>query len=79
VRPEDVAIAAGPGPGRTEARVVVVEPMGNETIVILEKDGVRIVGRSVPDLEPRPGTPLWFEVAARQALFFDAETGMRLG
>ena len=38
----------------------------------------RIVGRSVPDLQPRPRASLWFEVAARQAHFFDAETGMRL-
>jgi multiple sugar transport system ATP-binding protein len=79
VRPEDVAVAAAPAPGRTEARVVVAEPMGNETIVILESGGVRVVGRAAADLDPRPGAPLWFDVAAGQAHFFDAETGRRLG
>ena len=79
VRPEDVVLAATPGPGRTEARVVVVEPMGNETIVILDSAGTRVVGRSAGDLEARPGAPLWFEVRAGQALFFDAQTGRRLG
>ena len=78
VRPEDVAVASAPGPGRTEARVVVVEPMGNETIVILESAGARVVGRSAADLDPRPGAPLWFEVRAGQAVFFDARTGTRL-
>jgi len=79
VRPEDVQVAPAPGPGRTEGRVVVVEPMGNETIVILESAGARVVGRSAADLETRPGAPIWFDVRPGQALFFDGASGQRLG
>jgi len=78
VRPEDVTLAATPGPGRTEAKVVVVEPMGNETIAILESAGARVVGRSPADLTARPGASLWFQVTG-EPLFFDAESGRRLG
>jgi len=79
VRPEDVSVAARPVPGGAEARVLVAEPMGNETIVTLERDGVRIVARASADLDLEPGAPLWFAPSAERALFFDAETGRRLG
>ena len=78
VRPEDVAIFPQSGPGRTEGRVVVVEPMGNETIVTLESAGARVVGRAEAGLDARPGGSLWFQVGG-EPLFFDAESGRRLG
>jgi multiple sugar transport system ATP-binding protein len=79
VRPEDVSVAPRPSAGAAEARVLVVEPMGNETIVTLEREGVRIVARAPSDLAAAPGAPLWFVPVPERALYFDAETGRRLG
>jgi multiple sugar transport system ATP-binding protein len=79
VRPEDVSVGERPSAGAAEARVLVAEPMGNETIVTLEREGARIVARAAADLSSEPGSTLWFAPVAERALFFDAETGRRLG
>ncbi len=78
VRPEDVSLAASPGPGRAAARVVVVEPMGNETIAVLDAGGTRVVARGAADLAARPGATLWFSVAPDRVLFFESATGRRV-
>jgi multiple sugar transport system ATP-binding protein len=57
VRPEDVSLFAVAGAGRVPARVVVVEPMGYETIAVLDAAGVRVVARAPADLPARPGRP----------------------
>jgi len=79
VRPEDVAVAATDGPGRAPARVVVVEPMGNETIAVLDAGGTRVVARGPADLPARPGATLWFSAAPDRVLFFESATGRRVG
>jgi len=78
VRPEDVSLAASPGPGRAPARVVVVEPMGNETIAVLDAGGTRVVARGPADLAAHPGATLWFSVAPDRVLFFESATGRRV-
>jgi ABC-type sugar transport system ATPase subunit len=79
VRPEDVSLTASPGPGRAPARVVVVEPMGNETIAVLDAGGTRVVARGPSDLPARPGSTLWFSVAPDRVLFFESGAGRRIG
>jgi len=64
--------------GWTEARVLVVEPMGNETIVSLDANGRRVVARAPADLDLAPGAPAWFSLAPGRALFFDGGTGLRV-
>jgi len=71
VRAEDVQVSAVAVAGWTEARVLVVEPMGNETIVTLEGGGRRVVARAPADLDLAPGAPAWFTVAPGRALSFD--------
>jgi len=78
VRPEDVSLTASPGPGRAPARVVVLEPMGNETIAVLDAGGTRVVARGPADLPARPGSTLWFSVASDRVLFFESATGRRI-
>jgi multiple sugar transport system ATP-binding protein len=78
LRPEDVAVFAQSGPGRTEGRVLLSEPMGNETIVTLLSEGERVVARATADFATRPESPVFFSVSPEKALFFDAETGQRL-
>jgi multiple sugar transport system ATP-binding protein len=78
VRPEDVSLSPTAGPGRAPARVVVVEPMGNETIAVLDAGGTRVVARGAADLPARPGDTLWFSVAADRALLFESASGRRI-
>jgi multiple sugar transport system ATP-binding protein len=79
VRPEDVSVSPAAGPGRAPARVLVVEPMGNETIVVLDAAGTRVVARGPADLPVRPGATLWFSVAPDRILFFESTSGRRIG
>jgi ABC-type sugar transport system ATPase subunit len=78
LRPEDIVLATAGAPGCAQGRVLVVEPMGNETLVTLERDGDRIVARGVPDFYVAAGTPVWFSIVPERALFFDAESGERI-
>jgi ABC-type sugar transport system ATPase subunit len=79
VRPEDIQLATAPAPGRVEARVVVVEPVGHETLVTLDSAGERVVARGGPELAAGPGQPLWFSIASGRAMLFDHDSGARLG
>jgi multiple sugar transport system ATP-binding protein len=78
VRPEDVKVRAAAQPGFSEARVGVVEPMGNETVVILDAEGRRVVARASADLQLAAGDAAWFTYDAGRALRFDAATGLRI-
>ena len=71
VRAEDVQVSAVAVAGWQEARVLVVEPMGNETIVTLEGGGRRVVARAAADLEIAAGDPVWFAVLPGRMLSFD--------
>jgi multiple sugar transport system ATP-binding protein len=76
VRPEDITIASDAGEGRVPGRVLVLEPMGNETIVTLESGGQRVVARAAAELAA--GDTLWFSIVPDRVLLFDPETGLRL-
>jgi multiple sugar transport system ATP-binding protein len=79
LRPEDVRLASEPGPGRSEARLVVVEPMGSETVLILESGGQRVTARAAGDHGGEPGATAWVAPDLERAVFFDGATGRRLG
>ena len=78
VRPEDVAIADGPRPDHVEGRVRVVEPMGSETVLILECAGERVTVRTQPDRTADAGGALWVRPDLRRAVYFDGQTGRRI-
>ena len=78
VRPEDVQLRLAAEPGWTEARVDVVEAVGNETIVFLSAAGGRVVARTGPDFPAGPGQPAWFRVDTGRILWFDGATGARI-
>ncbi len=77
IRPEDVAVFENPGPGRTPGRVLLSEPMGNETIVTLQSETARVVARASADFRARPDAPVFFSISAEKVLYFDAGTGRR--
>ena len=78
VRPEDVAVADEPRAGHVEGRVRIVEPMGSETVLVLEAGGERITVRTSPDRTVETGSALWVRPDLARAVFFDAQTGRRL-
>ena len=77
VRPEDVAVSNAPGPGHVEGRVRVVEPMGSETVLILDCAGERVTARTAPDRTAETGAVVWLRPDFARAVFFDNETGRR--
>ncbi len=77
IRPEDVAVFGEPGPGRTPGRVLLSEPMGNETIVTLQSEDTRVVARASADFRAPPDAAVFFSISAEKVLYFDAGTGRR--
>ena len=72
VRAEDIAVTAAPADGSDEVRVLVVEPMGSETLVTLEYRGQRLVARVAGDARFEPGQPAWVHLPPDRVLTFDA-------
>jgi ABC-type sugar transport system ATPase subunit len=52
---EDVVVTMSPVGAADEARVLVVEPMGSETLLTLEYRGQRLVARVAGDARFEPG------------------------
>lgn len=78
-RPEDVTVSAAPLPGFVEGRLLLTEPMGNETIVTLLSDGQRVVARAAADFSARPDEPVYFHVGQEKVVLFDGATGASVG
>ena len=78
VRPEDVEVTLAGGPGYAPARLLVAEPMGNETILTLLAGDAKVVARGPADWSSPPGSAVHFRFARGLALLFDAATGARL-
>jgi ABC-type sugar transport system ATPase subunit len=73
IRPEDVQLATSPASGWDAGRVLVVEPMGSESLVTVEQNGHRIVARVAPDVRAEPGQQVWMRLPPDRVLRFDAE------
>jgi multiple sugar transport system ATP-binding protein len=77
IRPEDIAVVPASGSEGADdglqARLVAVEPLGAETILILAPDGVRdeILARVGPEVTLRPGERVTLELNLRAAHLFD--------
>jgi ABC-type sugar transport system ATPase subunit len=78
IRPEDVAVQPASQPGWADARVVTVEPMGNETLVTLTRDGVTFVARGGADLASLDAPVVYVRIAPERAVIFDRQTGARI-
>jgi len=62
IRPEDVAVSASAAATAQPAQVIVVEPMGSETLVTLEFHAQRLVARVAADRRFEPGQAVWVEL-----------------
>jgi multiple sugar transport system ATP-binding protein len=79
IRAEDVEVSAAASPAGSEATVLVVEPMGSETLLTLDYRGQRLVARAAGDCRLEPGQTTWVSFPADRVLIFDRETGTRVG
>jgi multiple sugar transport system ATP-binding protein len=77
VRAEDVVVTAAPAEDAGDARVLVVEPMGSETLLTLEYRGQRLVARVAGDARFEPGQSVAVRLPADGVLTFDA-SGARI-
>jgi ABC-type sugar transport system ATPase subunit len=73
VRAEDVVVSQTAAPGFDQARVVVVEPMGSETLLTLEYRGQRLVARVPGDARYEPGQSVWVHLPPDRVLTFDGD------
>jgi multiple sugar transport system ATP-binding protein len=77
VRPEHLQLQAA-GPGTLAVRVGVVEPLGSDTLVYFELDGVRHVARVAPEHTPATGDTVHLGVVMDRAHCFDPASGATL-
>ena len=75
VRPTDLRLAASGIPGR----VVIVEPTGAETELLVEVGGQQMVVVIHGRTQAQPGDPVHLEFDVAKSHVFDAASGLRLG
>ncbi len=76
IRPGDLELA-GPGQG-IEARVVVVEPTGAETELLVDVGGQQLTVVIHGRTGAKPDDPVFLRIDAAKAHVFDAQSGQRL-
>ncbi len=73
IRPEDVALTTGGGPGALPARVYIQEPLGSDLFLTLEVAGQHLKARVSPDVAVDVGEALQTTFNERRLHLFDAE------
>jgi len=77
VRPEHIGSARGDGTD-SPARIILTEPLGSDTMVLLRIGEAEMTGRFPPDSRLKAGLELPVHLQLEQAHFFAADTGRRL-
>ncbi|MDQ6639676.1 MAG: TOBE domain-containing protein, partial [Pseudomonadota bacterium] len=77
VRPEHLQALPADQPG-LKVTVSVVEPLGSDTLLYFDRDGVRHVARVAPELHVRPGDAVTLGLAIDKAHFFARSDGSAL-
>jgi multiple sugar transport system ATP-binding protein len=72
IRPEHVTIGGG---DPVEATVVLIEPLGAETLALIRLGGVELTGRFPPDAGLKPGAKVPVSLAMTKFHLFDEATG----
>ena len=76
IRPEDIGIERkGENDVRLDARVVVIEPLGAETLVTLACEGGELIARLPPSVLFKPDQPAGVWVNMAKFHLFDADNG----
>ncbi len=78
LRPESFVLADAAGPDNFGAEVVVVEPTGADTELVMRKGGQQFIATFRDRLSVRPGDRLHLAPIAGRAHLFDPATGARM-
>ncbi|MCE2657874.1 MAG: sn-glycerol-3-phosphate ABC transporter ATP-binding protein UgpC [Rubrivivax sp.] len=78
VRPENLRLAEQPGDLALPAEVLLLEPLGAETLVTLKTGDVEWVARAPAAFKAPTGTPVVLRVAPAHLHLFDADSGRAL-
>ncbi len=78
IRPEALELLVAPAPGSLEGRVWLVEPVGAETFVTVDRGGELLTIRAPPEFQAGSGAVVHLRADPGRLLWFDAETGRRL-
>ena len=80
LRPEDLHPLAADDPSAAlEARLEVLEPVGNEVILHLRHGDLPLVARTPPGIACAPGETMRLGIASQRLHFFDPRDGTRIG
>ncbi|HKB10567.1 MAG TPA: ABC transporter ATP-binding protein [Vicinamibacterales bacterium] len=77
IRPEDVGVSTVAIEAAPPARVVVVEPLGSETLLTLDFAGQRLIARVSAARVFESGQTVWPQFPPDRTLIFDPSTGGR--
>jgi ABC-type sugar transport system ATPase subunit len=78
IRPEDIEVATAPVDGADQAQAIVVERLGNETLVTFDYRGQHLVARVAGDRSFEAGQAAWVRLPPERVLRFDASSGRKL-
>jgi multiple sugar transport system ATP-binding protein len=78
IRPENITLQPGASAEPVDARVVLTEPLGAETLVTLEIGGQELVARCSASFARAPGSSLPVYMDPAHMHLFDGSTGMAL-
>jgi multiple sugar transport system ATP-binding protein len=77
IRPEHFVVSV-PAPRNLQAKVELVEALGNETLVTATFDQMSLQVRVPPDQLLRPGDDLWLAIVPEKLHLFDPDSGKNL-
>ncbi|MCW8807286.1 MAG: ATP-binding cassette domain-containing protein, partial [Rhodanobacter sp.] len=77
VRPEHLQLPKSGTPA-LQARLEVIESVGNEVFLHLRQGGQALVARVAPQTLPEPGSRVLLALAVERLHLFDAENGLRI-
>ena len=75
IRPEHISVSLQPGVDGIAARVVVLEPLGPQTLLTVEVDRQVVKVSVAPEFRADPDTPIWLRLDPARIRLMDARTG----
>ena len=78
IRPENIALAARAGSESVQAKVVITEPLGSETLVTFQVGSSEMVARCEASFSGKPGDAITIYLAQEHMHLFDTTSGIHL-
>jgi multiple sugar transport system ATP-binding protein len=78
IRPENIALSASHDSMSLDAKVVITEPLGAETLVTFQIGGSEMVARCPASFSSKAGEAMQVHLAQEHMHLFDATTGGHL-